>query len=420
MAFFALLAYIFFVFIRPQEFFVPFMDMPLVKVSLIVATIFMFTQKERRFDAPQNMLLMFLIPIILMSGIMNGWFMGGVNSVQTYLTAIFLPFLVIQNIINTPTKQRMLMLMLIACTMVMLNDGIAQKASGTGVGWSGAALSEKTRITYLGIFNDPNDLAMFFVMTLPFTFYFFYHIKSVLRFVFLILSGFLLQGIYLTNSRGALLGTMSQLALWFYLKYGLKKSILLGGLAGPVALIIMSKFRAIDSEEASAEGRLESWYEGFQLLFWKPVLGVGMGQFTEHHYLTAHNSFVLIFTELGLSGYFLWMGFLTMCGVMLLALWQKNFKGSLVGYCSAEDTAIARTLTYSMVGYLVTCFFLSRAYTPLLYIFCAMLVATYYRATPEKSMKPERLILFKNYSGMVFWVFGGSLVTIYVVVRLLL
>ncbi|KZZ30392.1 hypothetical protein A3755_14090, partial [Oleiphilus sp. HI0085] len=323
---------------------------------------FMLADKNRRFDAPQNNLLFWLIPVIFLSAFVNNSFAYAVENLTAYLTSIFLPFLIIQNLVNTEKKQHIALLLMVVAALVMVNDGMAQKASNDGVGWSGAALSQGTRITYLGIFNDPNDLGMYLVMVLPLTFYFFYRANTLLKPLFMFSAGFILYGIYLTNSRGALLATMSQVGLWFFNRYGLKKSMIAGAFAAPVALVVMSMFREIDSEEASAEGRLEAWYEGFQLLFWKPVLGVGMGQFTDHHYLTAHNSFVLVFSELGLSGYYLWVGFLTFSALMLLLIWNKKIKGSLFEKASATEQSIARTLTYSMLGYLATAFFLSRSY----------------------------------------------------------
>ncbi|WP_156490423.1 hypothetical protein, partial [Oleiphilus sp. HI0086] len=105
MAFISLLAYFFFVFVRPQEFFAPLFGFPLVKISLIFAALFMFAQKNNRFDAPQNVFLVLMIPVILISGIANGWIGGAIGSVTTFITSIFLPFLLIQNTITTLQKQ---------------------------------------------------------------------------------------------------------------------------------------------------------------------------------------------------------------------------------------------------------------------------------------------------------------------------
>jgi O-antigen ligase len=416
MGFFALLAYLFFVFIRPQEFFDPLIGLPVVKLSLIIAMLFMLLQKKRRFDAPQNTFLFLLIPVILISNSLNGWFSGGVDSAMTFITTIFLPFLIIQNLIDTSKKQRVVMLFLIFCALVMVQHGLSQN----GFGWGGVGLSQKTRITYLGIFNDPNDLGMFFVMVLPFIPYFFNRVSFFLKPIFLLFGAGVLQGVFLTNSRGALLGTISLVSLWFYLKYGLKKCLLISVMVLPLMLLVMSKFRSIDSEEASAEGRLDAWYEGFQMLFASPLLGVGIGEFTEHHHLTAHNSFVLVFAELGLLGYFLWIGFLTACVYMLLMLWLPRLKDLQGTVGESQESAIARTLTYSMLGYLVTCFFLSRSFTPLLYIYCAMIVATYYRAMLSETETLKLPYRYRDFSFFIWVAMLSTIVLIYIVVLLFL
>jgi putative inorganic carbon (HCO3(-)) transporter len=178
----------------------------------------------------------------------------------------------------------------------------------------------------------------------------------------------------------------------------------------------MSQFRTIDAEEASAEGRLDAWYEGFQMLFHHPLFGVGMGQFTEHHHLTSHNSFVLVFSELGLVGYFLWVGFLTACGFMLLMLWKTGFKYSLVNKDNIQESQIALTLMYSMLGYFVTSFFLSRAFTPLLYFFCAMIVSSYYRA--NSGLISQVVCRYKYFSLYIWAISLSSILLIYSTVRL--
>lgn len=380
----------------------------------------MLGEKQRRFDAPQNFFLLMFIPVILMSGITNGWAMGGVNSLVVYLTSIFLPFLVIQNIITTIRKQQIVMLLLLFCALVMVHNGWTQINHPSGIGWSGAGLSQKTRITYLGIFNDPNDLGMFLVMVIPFSMYFFHTSKKIVKPIFIFITGCLLYGVYLTNSRGALLGSLSLVGLWFYKKYGVKKSIVFGAVLGPVMIVIMSAFREIDSNESSAEGRLDAWYEGFQMLFWKPFLGVGMGNFTEYHRLTAHNSFVLVFSELGFFGYFLWIGFITVSVLMLLALMNKSFMMEKASQYSEPEALISKVLLFSMAGYLVTCFFLSRSYIPLLYIFGSMIIASYYRATIHLNKKNKILFLPSDYISKTFVFSLATMALIYAMVRLLL
>ena len=418
MAFFFLLLYLVFVFIRPQEFWEPLIGVPMVKISLIALAVFVFFEKSRRFDAPQNLLLVFLLIIVVLSGVTNGWAGGGIASAEKLLTTMLLPFLLIQNVINTYKRQQIVLLLLIFSAIVMVSDGVAQKESLAGIGWSGAGLSQGTRITYLGIFNDPNDLAMFLAMILPCIVYIYQSAKGFFKSVFLAALGYISYGIYLTNSRGGLLAVMSMVGVWFYLKYGAVKSFVLGALAAPVAFFILSKFRTIDPNESSASGRLDAWYEGMQMFLSRPFFGVGMGQFTDYHHLTAHNSFVLVFSELGAVGYYLWVGFLVCCIVMLLSLWSEKFKLKLVKEIDSKERKLALFFTYTMIAYLVSCFFLSRAYTPMLYVFCGMYVATFYRSIGFSVNKNNVMISYKNFSPFVWKFVFGSLATVYLTTKL--
>ena len=416
MPFLALLTYLSFVLIRPQEFYGPLIDLPVIKLSLIIAALTLFFLKDKRIDAPQVKCLVMLIPIIFLSYVSNGWAAGGIANVQKFVTTAILPFIVCSIIVNTERKQVMMMRFMIVAMVVMVSDGIAQKNSPEGIGWSGSQLSQGTRISYLGILNDPNDLGMFLVMMLPIIVFMYQHAGIIMKLVYTSALGMGLYGIYLTNSRGALLGTLAMLAFWAYLRYGWKKFMALAMLGGPAALVVMSKFRSIDSEEESAAGRLDAWYEGFGMLIWKPLFGVGMEGFTDHHHLTAHNSFVLVFAELGLSGYFFWLAFIVFSVLGVLRVWHRQAPMALVRLASTTEQQIASALTYSFIGYLVTCFFLSRAYTPILYVFCGMMLACYYRVSALS--EPADQFKVSAYLKLLLICFVGSLVSIYMMVRL--
>ena len=93
-------------------------------------------------------------------------------------------------------------------------------------------------------------------------------------------------------------------------------------------------------------------------------LGVGHGQFTEHHYLTAHSSLVLTLAELGPVGFFLFTA------VIYLAF--KIALRAQMQYAGAEHAAVARTwstaVLASLTGTMVSAFFFSIPYHPILWI----------------------------------------------------
>src|SRR5205823_4424444 len=69
-----------------------------------------------------------------------------------------------------------------------------------------------------------------------------------------------------------------------------------------------SRLRQMSSDDEAAQGRVNAWDAGLDMIKSSPVWGVGRDQFVEHHPRTAHNSLVLCLAELGLAGTAMWLG----------------------------------------------------------------------------------------------------------------
>jgi O-antigen ligase len=104
-----------------------------------------------------------------------------------------------------------------------------------------------------------------------------------------------------------------------------------------------------------------------------PVLGVGFQNFTDRHDLTAHNSFVLCFAELGAVGYFFWLALLVVAILQLEQVRQCTDDG-LGGDVLRRQ---ARVLIASFAGMLAAAFFLSRSYNVALYLLVGLAFALY-------------------------------------------
>ena len=102
-----------------------------------------------------------------------------------------------------------------------------------------------------------------------------------------------------------------------------------------------------------------------QLLRSNPLFGVGYGNFTEHFQLTAHNSFVLCFSELGLIGYFFWVG-------LIVLVFRELTQAAALSAPDSEEKRWAVLLRLSLLGFLTCAWFLSRTYQPTLYILLAI------------------------------------------------
>lgn len=228
------------------------------------------------------------------------------------------------------------------------------------------------RVRYRGELHDPNEVALTVsagALSLLIGFamrkrrahgVFFYGIGAVLAF----------YTVYMTQSRGGLVAGMLVPGIYVVRRYGFKSIIPAAMVAVPVLLL---GGRSGENAEQSTLERYEAWSTGLSMFKNNPVFGVGARQFAEHHYLTAHNTFVLTFAELGLPGF-----------VLFVAITYLSFKSLIVGLRelrhvpgSAAATTWGLSLLASMAGIVFQINTLSFAYHSVMWIFFAMCGAWY-------------------------------------------
>ena len=123
------------------------------------------------------------------------------------------------------------------------------------------------------------------------------------------------------------------------------------------------------------------------MLLSNPVFGIGMGQFLEEHGLVAHNSYIHVAGELGVPGYSLWGGaliFTVLTGYLIIRDQIANNKLKETDKVTrstdeAAELLLNKTLFFSLMGFMITGFFISRMFTLLLFIFMGMAIASYLR-----------------------------------------
>lgn len=402
--FFWLLTYLVILYLRPQEYVPTFVDTPLVPVSLLFAAAVWLIGQEKRFNAPQHGLMLALVAMMMLSVLASGW-VGGAVKVFTQFVPTLLVYFLVSTSVDSLKRLREICLLLSVMSVVMVVHGMEQIAAEDGIGWTGAA-TIKGRITYLGLLNDPNDLSMVFLMGLPLTLYLAASTGSfVLRYACLAAAAATLYGIYLCNSRGSILALGAMLVLYVARRFGiLLGAVMLPVLIGVLAFFSPSRMGEMSVDEASAAGRVDAWYAGFDMFFSHPLLGVGTGLFTDHNGLTAHNSFVLALSEMGLAGYYVWFALLALSGAMLWRLVTMPEPepmpaqpapvdpqpGQLLqpeaatseepGPSWTEIQRAAVALGYAYVGTLVAAFFLSRTYIVFIYLLIGLVVALHQMA----------------------------------------
>jgi putative inorganic carbon (hco3(-)) transporter len=415
-----LLIYLAVVYVRPHEYVPEIATWPVHSTLLVIAFVLWIFEPRKSFEASQFWLLPVLCLVMALSVIFTGWLRGGVNVITDFTPVVLLFYMVATTTVSLVHLRRIFFVLSICMTIIALH-GIDQ--SNTGIGWTGAELSQGTRITYLGFLNDPNDLAMALVMALPMTLNLGRHSWTLMRVLSLICAGLLLYAIYLTNSRGAMIALGAMLILYSFLNYGLFKGIVAIPICAiPMLIVAPSRIAEISVVEASADDRIRAWFQGFQLLVWRPLFGVGEGFFVEHNGgLTAHNSFVLAFAEIGLIGYFFWFSILALSWWMLHRVVHS---GPPVGASPEKERrwedvrSAARTLWYSYAGGLACAFFLSRSFVLILYLHIALIVAVFQVARTSWPGFPP--VLWRDHYGKLLLLSLGSIVAMWAIVRVLL
>lgn len=419
--FFFLLVYTILVFLRPHEWPMFVIEFPLLRIFLILAFVSYLLALTPKIWNIQCTLLLFMLFVVILSEFRAFRFFANSFVMQDSFASNFLPFLLFLGFLQTIKRQHWIMLVSMGAALVMVQQSWTQISNPLGIGWAEAAMprGESLQARYIGIFNDPNDMGMFLLMNIPLAAYFMTQAKSkIMKLVYLGCIVAYLAGIYWSGSRGSLVGTFVVFIAFFYLRFGKIKTIFLTLVTAPAAIFVMSKFRAISTDDESADARLEAWYQGIQMFKYRPLFGVGKEQFVIYHGKTAHNSYVLAFAELGISGYMLWMTFLIMVFVMLLQVRKIDVNRAANKLLFAKEQAAAVYLIISMIGYCTTAFFISRTYMLFFYVYAAVCVACYIRASrlhPDIESSMSWPLFFK----CALWAFL-SLPIMYVIIAVLL
>jgi len=365
---------------RPQEIFPFLYGFPLIAILSALLLIVIFSAHRPIQFVPQHYCLLAMYPVVIISGIL-GWNNNGFSQANIYFNSALIPLIIFSIVFTTSERQIKFMWLSLIVSAFMVHNGHTQQTSADGFGWSGTKYVEQGRITYVGFFKDPNDLGIFFILNFPFALYFIRHSSFIGKCLSFCALGSLFYGIYMTNSRGSMIALAGVFFAYFIIKHGGAKAILSGLILAPVGLVVMSSFRAVSSEGASAKGRLWAWWDGLEMLKANPIWGVGSGNFLEHHGLVAHNTYVQVAAELGLTGYLLWSSilFLTLYIGFNCSQLSKTIKDSEIKSELTKELKLNATLFYSLCGFSMCSFFLTRNLFIGFYMIAGMLIASYLR-----------------------------------------
>lgn len=389
-----LLFYLMMTYIRPQEFVASLRERPLMLILafVILGTLLLHASVRKRtfmfLNTRQGLLMFVFFLLIPLSHLQRLYLTGASDSFNDFLP-VYLLFFMILNLIDNPGQLRKAIHLLFAMTLLLSLNGILQYFRGYDI--AGQTMYEG-RIRWIGIFSDPNDLGLTILAFTPLAVINLLNVKNSVprRILWGIAMAVLVYALYLTNSRGTFIGLLAILIFVMCKRIGLVRGLVVGIILGSILLVAgPSRMSDMSIDEASASGRIDAWATGLNLLLWRPILGVGYHNFTEHHHLTAHNSVVLCMSELGLVGLYVWL-LLIYSSFRDMAIVQRYARGT-------EFAVYAELMQLSLAGFFVSAFFLSRTYNEVLYIIIAVCTLLSYYARDRfgysQHLFPMRLLL---------------------------
>jgi O-antigen ligase len=221
------------------------------------------------------------------------------------------------------------------------------------------------RIRGLGMLKDPNTYGQFVLLILPMLFVSKRNTGLGSGWaVVLPISALFLFAVYLTGSRGAVLGMLVIVGL-FLIRRLKKTGAILMTVLGGLALLIVNAYKTRTISIQGGMDRLAIWSDGLSYFKESPIWGIGPRNFSDRYGMTAHNSFLLVAAEMGFIGLFLWTSMSVVTFIQL----------NRIARLPKVDPVIARwalALRISLASYLFTSFFLSRAYELPLYMLLGM------------------------------------------------
>ncbi len=267
------------------------------------------------------------------------------------LTAIYL------TLVNVVTTGRRLA---VVCGAVVLGSIVT--SIGVINWWMvGENMVEGFRSRWVGVYADPNHMAMNMGLVVPLAVAFLVRKQSgwLFRIACAAAAVLAVVAIVLSHSRGGFIGLSVAMVLWAIREKRRMQSLVVGALLA-VGLVIFApksfwqrnETVATFQEDASAMGRVYAWQVASRISLDKPLLGVGAGSFRyawpfyappeARRAYVAHNIFLDVIGELGFVGL---LFFLVFAGGATGGAFEAS-KNEEMGW-------LARALSAAMAGYLV-------------------------------------------------------------------
>jgi len=380
---------------------------------------------------PQVPLLGAFFLVLVSTPLLKLWLGGVLEAIREQAPFLIVLFLVRVNCDSTSRRKALIFALLLLMTVLTLfgaynfhahledpdNPFVYRHVLGDDADGGQAAAGEDVeweyRLKAQGLLGDPNDFAQAMLVTIALSTVFWGQGPFSNFFLVLAPGAILLYGIYLTNSRGALVALAVTLA--FVLRRRLKMwGAILAGVLTAAGLIVMRFAGGRQISVSAGADRLEIWSDGLALFKHSFGLGIGYHNFTDAVGHTAHNSILLVAAETGFLGLTLFVAVFVICFTQLNRIVRPANDSAPVDPVLAHE---ARSLEAGLAAFLSTSWFLSRAYHPLPYLLVGLVAALAFQVaerSPDAPLLPSWPVIARN----SLIIGPACLAAIYILVRL--
>jgi putative inorganic carbon (HCO3(-)) transporter len=380
----------------------------IVKLTAVVVAILFLSSREqlvhriRLRDAPQAKMIIALLVIAALTIPFAVWPNVSLQyAANFYLKNVIFVYLLLQTVRSDKDVRTI-------ATVLAIGSAIQVIPMLVHVGPWVTYKADPTRFAVGGTY-DANDLALLFVVTIPFAFFALKGSRPAVKAVLLVSLALMLAGMVETGSRGGFLGLI---AVGFMLFLGgssqARKYTLIAVIAGTVLFVAAApatywdRIGTIynyqsDYNLSEAGGRIMIWKTGLKMIAQNPVIGIGIGCFPNEHaklsefhlQSAAHNAFLQITAELGIVGLLLFLGII----ITSLIVGRRVKREVHAGRTDPDLLWLAAAVQASFVGYVTCAFFLSHAYSGI-FSFCvaaAAILTARYRAHKRLSTPKQEI-----------------------------
>lgn len=308
---------------------------------------------------------------------------------KAQVSDLFKSLAIYLTMVNLVTTQRRLVVLCVAMIVASIVTSIGV------INWynTGVDLVEGFRARWVGMYADPNRMAMSVGIIIPLAVALFVRKGTTLlvRCACAVAVVAALIAIVFSHSRGGFMGLAAAMAVWTLREKRLAQTAVVALIAiGMVVFAPKSFWNRTETvghfeEDASAMGRVHAWHVASAISMDRPMLGVGVGAFQyawplyappeARRAYAAHNVFLQVIAELGMLG-----------AALFLVFVGGGTGGAFEASSNREVGWLARGIAASVVGYLVCSLFAGFLASPHLFVLiglaaCAQRIASTTRST---------------------------------------